>query len=101
MRSFWVGVRSRHYRLYYGKTSYQKRSSKGLITMGSGILVATNKRLVFVDKGLMSLKVEDFPYGETAAAHPRSRAAGYSNKMNRETDYIQQRMIGKIYHIFN
>jgi hypothetical protein len=35
---------------------------QGLYNNGNGILVATNKRLVFVDKGLMSLKVEDFPY---------------------------------------
>jgi len=35
---------------------------QGTYNNGSGILVATNKRLVFVDKGLMSLKVEDFPY---------------------------------------
>ena len=34
---------------------------QGSYNNGSGILVATNKRLVFVDKGLMSLKVEDFP----------------------------------------
>jgi hypothetical protein len=35
---------------------------QGTYNNGSGILVATNKRLVFVDKGIMSLKVEDFPY---------------------------------------
>jgi hypothetical protein len=35
---------------------------QGTYNNGGGILVATNKRLVFVDKGLMSLKVEDFPY---------------------------------------
>jgi Bacterial PH domain/Short C-terminal domain len=29
---------------------------------GTGVLVATNKRLVFVDKGMMNLRVEDFPY---------------------------------------
>lgn len=28
----------------------------------SGLLVVTNKRLVFVDKGFFKLKVEDFPY---------------------------------------
>lgn len=32
---------------------------------GNGILVATNKRLIFVDKGLLfGLKVEDFPYAK-------------------------------------
>lgn len=36
---------------------------QGMYKSGNGILVATNKRLVFVDKGLMwGLKVEDFPY---------------------------------------
>jgi Bacterial PH domain/Short C-terminal domain len=30
--------------------------------IGTGVLVATNKRLVFVDKGMMKLRVEDFPY---------------------------------------
>lgn len=35
----------------------------GTYNNGNGILVATNKRLVFVDKGLFfGLKVEDFPY---------------------------------------
>jgi hypothetical protein len=29
---------------------------------GMGILVATNKRLIFVDKGIAKLRVEDFPY---------------------------------------
>ena len=27
-----------------------------------GVLVATNKRLVFVDKGIVRVRVEDFPY---------------------------------------
>lgn len=36
---------------------------QGFYNNGNGILVATNKRLVFVDKGLIfGLKVEDFPY---------------------------------------
>lgn len=36
---------------------------QGMYNGGQGILVATNKRLVFVDKGLIfGLKVEDFPY---------------------------------------
>lgn len=36
---------------------------QGLYENKNGILVATNKRLVFVDKGLIyGLKVEDFPY---------------------------------------
>lgn len=36
---------------------------QGMYNNGSGVLVATNKRLVFLDKGLLfGLKVEDFPY---------------------------------------
>ncbi len=36
---------------------------QGFYNNGNGILVATNKRLIFVDKGLLfGLKVEDFPY---------------------------------------
>lgn len=35
---------------------------------GTGILVATNKRLLFVNKGLMwGLKVEDFPYDKISS----------------------------------
>jgi hypothetical protein len=39
-----------------------ERIAQGLYKNGSGILVATNKRLIFVDKGLLwGLRVEDFP----------------------------------------
>nr|WP_263077370.1 PH domain-containing protein [Moraxella nasicaprae] len=34
---------------------------QGLYKNGNGILVCTNSRLIFVHKGLISLKVEDFP----------------------------------------
>ncbi|HYG59125.1 MAG TPA: PH domain-containing protein [Symbiobacteriaceae bacterium] len=40
-----------------------ERIIAGYYAKGNGILVATNKRLVFIDKGLMwGLRVEDFPY---------------------------------------
>ena len=40
-----------------------ERVVQGLYNNNHGILCATNKRLVFVDKGLLyGLKVEDFPY---------------------------------------
>ena len=40
-----------------------ERLVQGFYNGGLGILVATNKRLIFVDKGLVyGLKVEDFPY---------------------------------------
>jgi hypothetical protein len=34
---------------------------------GTGLLVSTNKRLVFVDKGMTKLKVEDFPYDKISS----------------------------------
>lgn len=34
---------------------------KGFYDGGVGILVCTNKRLIFINKGVFSLKVEDFP----------------------------------------
>jgi len=38
---------------------------EGIYSGGNGVLVATNKRLVFIDKGLMfGLKVEDFLYNK-------------------------------------
>jgi len=40
----------------------------GTYNNGNGILVATNKRLVFIDKGLVfGLKVEDFPYDKISS----------------------------------
>ena len=37
--------------------------AQGTYSNGQGILVSTNRRLVFIDKGLLyGLKVEDFPY---------------------------------------
>jgi len=40
----------------------------GFYNGGSGILVATNKRVVFVDKGLFfGLRVEDFPYDKISS----------------------------------
>jgi len=35
---------------------------EGIYNRGHGLLVATNKRLIFIDKGIFSLTVEDFPY---------------------------------------
>lgn len=41
---------------------------QGLYEKKQGILVATNKRLVFVDKGLIyGLRVEDFPYDKVSS----------------------------------
>jgi hypothetical protein len=41
---------------------------QGTYNNGNGILVATNKRLIFIDKGLVfGLKVEDFPYDKISS----------------------------------
>ena len=41
---------------------------QGTYNNGNGVLVATNIRLVFVDKGLLfGLKVEDFPYDKISS----------------------------------
>ena len=40
-----------------------EKITSGMYNNGNGILVATNKRLIFVDKGMLyGLRVEDFPY---------------------------------------
>ena len=43
----------------------------GRYNNGTGILVATDQRLVFVDKGIMSLKVEDFPYDRISSVESK------------------------------
>jgi hypothetical protein len=40
---------------------------QGYYSGGRGILVATDKRLIFVDKRLFDLKVEDFPYDKISS----------------------------------
>lgn len=39
-----------------------QKLEEGFYKSGAGILVATNRRLIFVNKGMFSLKVEDFSY---------------------------------------
>jgi Bacterial PH domain/Short C-terminal domain len=41
---------------------------QGFYVKGNGILVATNKRLIFIDKGMLyGLRVEDFPYDKISS----------------------------------
>lgn len=40
---------------------------QGNYNNSNGLLVATNKRLIFIDKGIMKLKVEDFPYDKISS----------------------------------
>lgn len=44
----------------------------GRYNNGNGILVATDRRLVFVDKGMFSLKVEDFPYDRISSIEAKT-----------------------------
>src|SRR6478672_8751933 len=39
-----------------------EKAVQGWYESGTGLLVATNKRLIFIDKGMVKLRVEDFPY---------------------------------------
>jgi len=48
-----------------------ERVVQGLYNNSNGILVATNKRLIFIDKGIFSLKVEDFPYDKMSSIQYR------------------------------
>jgi Bacterial PH domain/Short C-terminal domain len=49
---------------------------RGWYASGTGILVATNKRLVFVDKGITKLRVEDFPYDKITSVQYKLGLAG-------------------------
>jgi Bacterial PH domain/Short C-terminal domain len=49
---------------------------RGFYANGTGILIATNKRLVFVDKGITSLRVEDFPYDKITSIQYHLGIAG-------------------------
>jgi hypothetical protein len=42
-------------------------AAQGVYNSHIGILVATDRRLIFVDKGMISLKVEDFPYDKVSS----------------------------------
>jgi hypothetical protein len=44
-----------------------ERLVQGTYENGIGVLVATNKRLIFVDKGMVRLRVEDFPYDKVTS----------------------------------
>ena len=44
----------------------------GRYNNGRGILVATNRRLIFIDKGMLSLKVEDFSYDKIASIESKT-----------------------------
>ena len=44
----------------------------GTYNNGQGILVATNRRLIFIDKGILSLKVEDFSYDKITSIESKT-----------------------------
>jgi hypothetical protein len=53
-----------------------ERLVQGSYDSGSGVLVATNKRLIFVDKGIGKLRVEDFPYDKLSSIQYQTGWAG-------------------------
>jgi hypothetical protein len=44
-----------------------ERVISGTYQSGTGLLLATNKRLIFIDKGLVKLRVEDFPFDKISS----------------------------------
>ena len=44
----------------------------GTYNNGKGMLVATNRRLIFIDKGIFSLKVEDFSYDKISSIESKT-----------------------------
>ena len=44
----------------------------GTYNNGRGMLVATNRRLIFIDKGMVSLKVEDFSYDKISSIESKT-----------------------------
>lgn len=49
---------------------------QGMYKDNLGVLVATNKRLVFVDKGFVRMRVEDFPYDRISSVEYRTGILG-------------------------
>ena len=51
--------------------------TSGLYNNGNGVLVATDRRLIFVDKGMFgSLKIEDFPYDKVSSIESKTEIIG-------------------------
>ncbi|WP_306181328.1 PH domain-containing protein [Campylobacter jejuni] len=44
-----------------------KKAAQGTYNLAAGLLVATDKRLIFIDKGIFSLKVETFLYDKISS----------------------------------
>lgn len=44
-----------------------QKAAQGFYGMSNGMLVATNKRLIFIDKGIVKLKVESFLYDKISS----------------------------------
>ena len=53
-----------------GPDEIPERAVKGFYGGGNGLLVATDRRVVFVDKGLVGLRVEEFPYNKISSITP-------------------------------
>jgi hypothetical protein len=69
--SGWAGKRSRKEIKELPNILWEDERVEKIVTgtyeNGNGVLLATNKRLLFVDKGMMKLRVEDFPYDKVSS----------------------------------
>lgn len=65
----------------------------GIYEGGAGALVATNRRFIFIDKGIFKLKVEDFPYDKVASIQFNS------GLMSRELTIYASGNSAKITHV--
>ena len=54
------------------ENEFPEKLITGRYNNGWGILVATNRRLIFIDKGMLSLKVEDFSYDKIASIESKT-----------------------------
>lgn len=50
-----------------GPAEIPERAVKGTLNSGNGLLVATGHRAIFIDKGIVGLKVEEFPYSKISS----------------------------------
>ena len=70
----------------------------GTYNNGWGILVATNRRLLFIDKGVISLKVEDFPYDKITSIESKTgmvfgRLTIYASGNKEQLEYADKELL--------
>lgn len=50
-----------------GPDEIPERAVKGTLGSGNGLLVGTDRRAIFIDKGLIGLRVEEYPYDKISS----------------------------------